>query len=476
MEKAAYLSIRGIAGLLMHTFFSQIEIEGEENIPKDGPVIFTSMHPNALVDPALVLVHCHRHVRIISKEQLFHLPVMKNILKGLKAVPVRRAVDLPKGEENSANATHLNNTSMFSEVWKALDEGDAIAIFPEGTTEMVSHMRKIKTGAARIALGFGKEHRTGSNKDKQDLRIVPVGLNYTERNRFRSKVLITFGRPIILDENWIEKYEKDQWPTVQELTNLLQDSLESLTTTAPDWATLKVIITAKNIIKPEYEQDIKYDIELTRRFLIGYQKVLSVLKKNPDSKDSSELEKSRSELENLRSELEDYQYTLDALGLSDHQVQIDKFVFATRKRPFLDLFFNDFILWPLAIAGLIFNLPIPVATKILGSRIARGEIVEEATYKLVAAMASIIITYGIFGGILTYYYGFLTGLVVVVLLMISGVVAVRLRPFATSVNTIKSWYTVVPDDLRKKREVLREKIKLMISKYSEFDVAKQSPQ
>ncbi|PRP74065.1 putative acyltransferase [Planoprotostelium fungivorum] len=462
MDDLPYNAIRGLASLLMSSFFSQVEVDGLENVPKEGPVIFASVHPNALVDPALVLVHCSRHVRIISKDQLFHLPVMKTILKAIKAVPVKRAADSGNKEGGGSEAVHLNNTSMFSEVWKALDAGDAIAIFPEGTTEMVSHIRKIKTGTARIALGFGKEHRSGSNQDKQDLRIVPVGLNYTNRNRYRSQVLLSFGRPIVIDDKWKERYEKEEWTAVTELTSFIQASLESITITAPDWSTLKVMTTAKNIMKPSYEQDIKYDVELTRRFLVGYQSVLSNLKEETNLDEIAKISQ-------MRTELEDYQYTLDALGLTDKEVQkLNQY-----KKPFVDHLFNDFVVWPLALIGVILNFPIPIATKLLGSIIARGEIVEELTYKMVAAMASALLTYSIIGSLLWYHYGFLFTFFAVLFMVLTGMTAVAKRPLNSTTSFLRSLYKVVPKDLQKKREDLRQRMKEMTMRYSQFDTARK---
>jgi hypothetical protein len=43
-------------------------------------------------------------------------------------------------------------------------------------------------------------------------------------------------------------------------------------------------------------------------------------------------------------------------------------------------------LWPLAVLGMIMNSPIALLCKIGGSLAARGEIVEEATYRLLVAL------------------------------------------------------------------------------------------
>jgi glycerol-3-phosphate O-acyltransferase/dihydroxyacetone phosphate acyltransferase len=94
-------------------------------------------------------------------------------------------------------------------------------------------LRPLKTGAARVALGFLAQH------PNSDLKIVPVGLNYMNREKFRSKVLVSFGAPITVDSSEVQRFKDGEWEPVKTLTDRLQKALESLTVNAPDWATLR---------------------------------------------------------------------------------------------------------------------------------------------------------------------------------------------------------------------------------------------
>src|SRR5205085_2315920 len=71
-----------------------------------------------------------------------------------------------------------------------LASGGAVCIFPEGISHSDASMRELKAGAARIALDFAAAH--------EELRIVPVGLHYDAKQRFRSSVLVRFGEPIAI--------------------------------------------------------------------------------------------------------------------------------------------------------------------------------------------------------------------------------------------------------------------------------------
>lgn len=75
-------------------------------------------------------------------------------------------------------------------------------------------MRKFKSGAARIALDF----RAGGSGG---LQILPVGLHYDAKQRFRSSVLVRIGPAIDVDELEITK--------PKELTELLDARIRAVT-------------------------------------------------------------------------------------------------------------------------------------------------------------------------------------------------------------------------------------------------------
>jgi 1-acyl-sn-glycerol-3-phosphate acyltransferase len=95
-------------------------------------------------------------------------------------VPVYRRQDL---KENFNE--HLNDAT-FEASYEVLKEGGAIFIFPEGLSYTAPHIQPLRTGIARLALGFFK--KTGIMPP-----IQPVGLNYVHKDKFRSSVLIQYG-------------------------------------------------------------------------------------------------------------------------------------------------------------------------------------------------------------------------------------------------------------------------------------------
>lgn len=171
--------VRALLGFLCRVFFRRIEVAGAGRVPATGPVIFCPNHPNALVDPVLLLATAPRPVSFLAKAPLFDMPVIGWFARALDAIPVYRAQDFPAGRPD--------NAGMFRAARAVLDAGGAIAIFPEGTSHSDPDLKPLKTGAARLALGAGTAH---------PVQVVPVALNYTAKSTFRSAALVCFGDPI----------------------------------------------------------------------------------------------------------------------------------------------------------------------------------------------------------------------------------------------------------------------------------------
>jgi glycerol-3-phosphate O-acyltransferase/dihydroxyacetone phosphate acyltransferase len=114
------------------------------------------------------------------------------------------------------------NLSAFASCHAALARGAHIAIFPEGEMHTEPALMPLKTGAARIALGAATEAGV------HGIVIVPVGLVYQDRGRFRSDIEIHFGDPIEIDE-WAEQARSDPRKAAREVTDLLTDRLAQVT-------------------------------------------------------------------------------------------------------------------------------------------------------------------------------------------------------------------------------------------------------
>jgi 1-acyl-sn-glycerol-3-phosphate acyltransferase len=175
--------LRGVSRAGLRVFFRARDVAGLENVPAEGPLLLVPNHTNAFVDALVVAAAVPRRVTLTAKSTLFGQPVLSSILRGLGAIPLHRRQDRDQGADPSANVEAL------AECRRRLSSGDAICLFPEGVSHSDPGLRPLRTGAARIALDF-VEH------EERPLAIVPVGLDYEAKERFRSAVSARFGEPV----------------------------------------------------------------------------------------------------------------------------------------------------------------------------------------------------------------------------------------------------------------------------------------
>jgi 1-acyl-sn-glycerol-3-phosphate acyltransferase len=210
-----YVLIRAIVKTAIDVFFQRVELRHAEHIPESGPVVFVANHPNSIMDALVLGLITRRQVHYLGHAGLFSGRLKSWFLKSCGVIPVHRRTDVSDAA--------VKNLDAFEACYEVLGRGQTIGIFPEGTSDILRKVKKIKTGAARIALEA--ERRT---EYKLDLKIIPVGLYFFSRSRFRSKVLLNVGAP--LDWRYAKEMNKeDNYEAVFWLTNRIQKRLEELT-------------------------------------------------------------------------------------------------------------------------------------------------------------------------------------------------------------------------------------------------------
>jgi glycerol-3-phosphate O-acyltransferase/dihydroxyacetone phosphate acyltransferase len=431
--------------IITSTFFRRIDVVGEQHIPADGPVIFAGNHPNALMDGWLLTAKCGRWpLHFLANAKLWEYRMLGPMLDATGAVPVFRRED-HDGE--------VDNQGAFERLYDVIESGNCVGVFPEGISHVQSQLVKLKTGTARIALAV-------AGRGKTSVRIIPCGLNYIHRHRFRSQVLIEFGEAIVVGDEWAEKYRQDEHKSVRELTEQLVSSLLGVTLNAPDWSTLRFVQTARRLYKPRTAQLSPGEyVELNRRFVDGY------LQASDDP-----------EMQAFRRGVEDYQARLDMLGIKDHQLRQPMSVGRAFRKLTLRLL-TMLVFLPLAIPGALLHLPVGWIAAAVGERFSyeRDDVATLKVLSTTLLLPVFYVTIAVFVGI---NYGWLLSLLAVIALTLSFFASVRLIEAEVSlVNSMMSIVRLVRlgselDDLRATRQELVDSVRRLAERLSDPDTAR----
>ncbi len=385
--------IISLVHVITNTFFRRIEVAGLDNVPDEGPAIFAGNHPNALMDGWLLTAKCGRWpLHFLANAKLWNYRLLVPVLNATGAVPVWSR------EEHGEKA---DNSKAFDKLYEVIESGQCVGIFPEGVSHVQSQLIKLKTGTARVALNV-------ANRGKVVANIIPCGLNYMHRHRFRSQVFIEFGQPIVIDDQWLAEFRNDEQATTVRLTEQLADALRNVTLNAPDWRTLRFIQAARRLYKPSSKElSPSQYVELNRRFVDAYL---------ADRDDPM--------IVALQNDVEDYQSRLDLLGLKDHQLRAPVTLgYAFRKIVLRCL--TMLALLPLAIPGALLHLPVGWIAAAIGERFSY-EMDDVATLKVFATILLLPVLYTAIAVLVGVTFGFWWAIAAVVALTFSFFASVKL--------------------------------------------------
>ena len=196
--------------LVVNVFYRQHEVAGLERLTTDQPILLCANHANALADAVVLQAISPRLIHPMARSGLFKNPVLWPVLKLIQAVPVYRQQD--------KEADTSKNVDSFAKCYELFDRGGVLLIFPEGQSHTDPSLRPLKTGAARLVLG-------ASRAGQQVPVILPVGLNFTDKGRFRSTVFIKIGEPVAT-EPFLGDSDDNQ---VKGLTKAIYQGLDDVT-------------------------------------------------------------------------------------------------------------------------------------------------------------------------------------------------------------------------------------------------------
>ncbi len=244
-----YRGVRAVARFWLWFLFKSVDVRHPERVPPAGPILLCVNHPNNFIDSLLVGRAVRRKVHYLATAAMFRQPLMARFFLACGAIPVYRKQDDPDKMDR--------NLDTFSACFATFARGRLVAIYPEGTTHAEVRVQRIKTGAARIALGYEVEH-------PGELAMIPVGLSFEARKSFRGRVLVSFGEPI-RPAAYLGAYREDPVKAVDALTRDLQWAMEAQVVNVERIDDQRLVRALEELYRDELTQQVMESRGLARR-------------------------------------------------------------------------------------------------------------------------------------------------------------------------------------------------------------------
>jgi 1-acyl-sn-glycerol-3-phosphate acyltransferase len=409
-----------ILSAALRLFFRRIETYGAGRVPLGEPLVFVLNHPNGLIDPALVFCALPRRISFLAKSTLFTMPVIGRLLRTVEALPVYRRVD--------AAADVSLNRLTFERCRELLRRDRCIAIFPEGRSHNETSLLPVKTGAARIALGAlsdeGESDATGGSNFSADenaahltnLKIVPVGLYYTAKTRFRSEALIRFGEPFEVKPAAPDEDGEPPREAVLELSQKIERALREVTLNVPDDEELEAVARAEQLFSSIYEslnfrQPLSAEFELRRRFAETLTRTPQPLPRR---------------VERLRARLREYEEDLGRFRIVPENLSVLAHSRWHVFRHFLLRLGVVLLLSPLVVVGAFLHLPAYLLSTLLSKLFPRHGVDDiRPTVKILAAVIFVPLSWLVLAAFAYFSSGWRLALASIPAAALCGYVALR---------------------------------------------------
>jgi 1-acyl-sn-glycerol-3-phosphate acyltransferase len=396
--------IRQIASFFVVLLYRKVEVYRAPGSDVSGAELSVSNHFGGFADPLLLVHALPRRPRIIARDVIWKIPVVGWIMKWLGSIPVHKPADTKKGDEGAAD----RNDQMFASCYRGLADGNHLLIFPEGETVDDPSIMKIKTGAARIALGARASGVDG-------IAITPAGIHYEDKAALRSDVFVNIGEPLWVDE-WVTAHVESgadagpsNRPVVSALTEDIEQRLRGVAPDFADWHEARTLTFAAEVLLRSRQEDPSDEVSISQR-----DRIAGMLGQSPPEEKQPVME-----------EAEAYSRQIDELSMSDRQVMaqitLGKYVWNLVKSLLIGL-----VLLPFAIVGVLVNWIPYLLVKAIGLLPVSPAV--KATLKPMGAIVFFGITWGLSAWSISRFIGeYAWGYLLLMPLYITAVILISER-------------------------------------------------
>ncbi|CAO3660766.1 unnamed protein product [Umbelopsis ramanniana] len=338
-EGRSYSAVRSFCRFAIWAYFRNCHVSVHDNVETHSPMLVAGNYLNMVLDPAVLIVTIphNRQLHFWALARFFKIPIIGRIFAAVGVLPV--------------DTKTRSNAKLFESTVDCLGQNQAVAVFPEGTSYTAPHHLPFKDGLSWAAYEFlAQQHQRrqrGEPAPHSSITILPVGITYTTKDKWRSDVIVHYSETIQVGEEDRVRFAEDPKATVKQLTTQITESIESATINAPDWDTDNAMATARSILFGH-----RNGIQLNSYVKIS-QSLINVLHPLMIPK--------LTELANLKARLLSFSRTTKLLQLSDQDIAVyqkQKITITAATLRLLRISLKLLIELPLFLPGIIIHSPV----------------------------------------------------------------------------------------------------------------------
>jgi 1-acyl-sn-glycerol-3-phosphate acyltransferase len=314
--------------------YYKFDYQGLENLPNDKPVVLAPNHVNAFMDPVLIGMTIKREVRFFARGDVFKGAFSRWILNELNISPVYRM--------SEGYSDVKKNDKTAEECRQLLVNDKAIMMFPEGICIQEKRLRPLKKGLSRIVF-----QAAASIDFSKDILVIPVGINYSNAKKFRSKAVLDFGKPLSILP-YKESFATDPVKTINEFTRLLETKMKPHLVIIENPDNDKLVAAIEELLMKQWIEAKSGDPKDLKQQNEASQEIAEMVNKLSAAHPE--------EVQQLRLKTENYIQKLDTYQLRDHLLdpqRINKMNAFSFMKDVACIYFG----MPFYALGLLFNFP-----------------------------------------------------------------------------------------------------------------------
>lgn len=328
-----YHILKPLTNIFYRVYYT-IEVKGLEKNPYGKPVILAPNHINGFVDPINIGMILSQKVRFFARGDVFKGRLAKWALNKMNVSPMYR---LKEGYSELKK-----NDKTFEECRNLLSDNKTILLFPEAICIQEKRLQPLKKGLTRIL--FQTEELFDF---KKEVLVLPIGLNYSDAKKFRSKLFINFGDPISI-KKYEELYKQDKVKAINEFTKMLEQEMTKLIIVIKNKEHDELVEGITELYLHYWMKDEQYDLKnIEKQFYV--RKDIAEMVNYFDSQNITLLE-------SLKKTIIPYRKNLQKLDLRDHLLRPE----IINKMNIGNFLLDFIIIWfgiPIYLIGLLMNFP-----------------------------------------------------------------------------------------------------------------------